>query len=267
MATNLERFKDDLEKLLALGKAMKCGLIADHLPEERKRDLGPEKMAEVEQLKLNFEDNYQRWYSESLALLKQLMPDRLPEFVSLYHGDGKHKKLYRDNYNIQDWLKGLRAFEDRAGNKFFDDIGIVLLNLKTQISILKSIESRFESSLFDVAHLTRVEIYNSELNAARELAERGFLRGAGVIAGVVIEKHLGLVCNSHAVTPRTEHPTIKDFSDLLKKEKVVETPTWKQIRRLEDLRHLCDQSEEREPTKDEVAELIDVTEKLCKELV
>jgi hypothetical protein len=267
VATNLERFKDDLEKLIALGKAMKCGLIADYLPEERKRELGPEKMAEVEQLKVNFEENYQCWYSQSLVLLKQLLPDRLPEFVSLYHGDGKHKKVYRDTFNIQDWLKGLRAFEDKAGNKFFDDIGIVLVSLKTQIEILKSIESRFESSLFDVAHLTRMEIYNSELSAARGLAERGFLRGAGAIAGVVIEKHLGAVCDSHAVTLRTEHPTIKDLSDQLKKEKVVGTPTWKQIRRLEDLRHLCDERQDREPTKDEVKELIDVTEKLCHELV
>jgi hypothetical protein len=33
-----------------------------------------------------FERHYQRWYTESLAVIKQLMPDRLQEFRQLYHG-------------------------------------------------------------------------------------------------------------------------------------------------------------------------------------
>jgi hypothetical protein len=92
----------------------------------------------------------------------------------------------------------------------------------------------------------------------------GFLRGAGAVAGVVIERHLEQVRISHNVPCKKQHPTINDFNELLKNAKVVDVPTWRQIQRLGDIRNLCDHNKQREPTKDEVVELIDGTGKLCK---
>jgi hypothetical protein len=68
------------------------------------------------------------------------------------------------------------------------------------------------------------------------------------------------------VTTRKAHPTISDFTDLLKTASVLDVPSWRQLQRLGDIRNLCDHNKQREPTKDEVVELIDGTEKLCKTL-
>ena len=63
-------------------------------------------------------------------------------------------------------------------------------------------KARFESSLFDIQQLVTADLFNSELDAASELAKKKFLRAAGALAGVVLEKHLRQVCKSHSVTIR-----------------------------------------------------------------
>ena len=83
---------------------------------------------------------------------------------------------------------------------------------------------------------------------------------------MVIEKHLAQVASNHNVSTRKQHPTISDFNDMLKGAGVLDVPTWRQIQRLGDIRNLCDHNKEREPTKDEVIELIDGVDKLCKTL-
>ena len=53
-------------------------------------------------------------------------------------------------------------------------------------------------------------------------------------------------------------------NDALKEGGVIDIPQWRFIQRLGDLRNLCDHNKDREPTKDEVAELIDGVDKLTK---
>lgn len=103
------------------------------------------------------------------------------------------------------------------------------MQYKTQLEILESVQSRFDSSLHDIAQLVRADLFDSELDSARELANSGFLRGAGAIAGVVLEKHLGEVCQNHNVVSRKQHPTISDFNDLLKNASVIDVPVWRRF--------------------------------------
>ena len=72
----------------------------------------------TKKVKGSFEKNYQSWYTQACAVVKQLLPDRLPEFVQLYHGDGKRKVIDISTYNIQDWLNGVRAAETILAEKF-----------------------------------------------------------------------------------------------------------------------------------------------------
>lgn len=138
------------------------------------------------------------------------------------------------------------------------------MKYKTQFEILKSAELRFESSLFDIKQLIQADLFDSELDSAKELFKNGFLRGAGAISGVVLEKHLSQVCNNHRVTIRKKNPSISDSNDLLKNNNVIDVPSWRFIQRLGDLRNLCDHNKEREPTKEEVNELIHGVEKVSK---
>jgi hypothetical protein len=265
MTTNLSKYKLDLEKLLASSGKMHLDLTLRHRAEGQK--LSKELDEQHKKINGSFEEDYQGWYTEAGAVIRQLIPDRLPEFQELYKGDGKRKTTDLQTYHIQDWLNGVRANTSRGTSlRIFNDLAIVAMRLNTQMSILKAVQARFESSLFDIQQLVRADLFDSELDAARELSKNGFYRAAGAVAGVVLEKHLGQVMTNHAIVTKKAHPTISDFNDLLKNGAVLDVPAWRNIQRLGDLRNLCDHNKHRDPTKEEIDEILDGVEKLTKTL-
>jgi hypothetical protein len=265
MTTNLDKYRKDLAALIALGDEMRTDLALRSMKE--KGTFKKEHKEAAKTLDGSFERNYQRWYTEASAVVRQLIPDRLDEFQSLYRGDPKRKEISSTTYSVQDWLNGVRARTDSyRGEKPFDDFAIVVMRFQTQMGILRAVESRFTSSLFDIRQLVQADLFDSELEAARELKKNGFLRGAGAMAGVVLEKHLAQVCSNHAITTRKQHPTISDFNDLLKNGGVLDVPGWRQLQRLGDLRNLCDHNKHREPTAEEIEELVSGVEKITKTL-
>ena len=263
--SNIQKYEADLENLVALGETMTLDMYSHYTDmkgklEEKDNDL-------IKSAQGSMAENYQRWYTESYLVLKQLLPDRLTEFENLYKGDGRRKNINGETYNIQDWMNGTRAPKSYLGEgKQFDDSLIVLMRLKTQLEILKSVQTRFTSSLFDIRQIVQADIFDSELDTARELAKHGFLRPAGAVAGVVLERHMGQVAENHNVKTRKKNPTISDFSNLLKGGDVLDVPSWRQIQRLGDIRNLCCHNREREPTKEEVEELINGVDKYTKTL-
>ena len=82
---------------------------------------------------------------------------------------------------------------------------------------------------------------------------------------MVLEKHLAQVSANHNVSIRAKDPTISKFNEALKGAAVLDVPGWRQIQRLGDIRNLCAHNAQREPTSEEVIELIDGVGKLCKE--
>jgi len=73
-----------------------------------------------------------------------------------------------------------------------------------------------------------------------------------------------LICESHNLKTRKKKPTISDFNDLLKKGTAIDTPMWRMIQRLGDLRNLAAHNDERDPTADEIDELIAGVAKVTK---
>jgi len=264
MATNLDRYRADLTALITLGEEMLLDLILQS--REEKGELDATQKAQLKQFKTTFLGEYQRWYTEASAVIKQLIPDRRPEFDHLYKGDSKRKEINGVTYTIQDWTNGIRAHTTYAGTKAFDDYAAVSMRFQNQLSILKASERRFESSLLDMRQLVYADLLDSEIEAAGELLKHGFHRAAGAIAGVVLEKHLGQIAQNHKVTVKKKDPTIGELNDLLRAENVIEIPVWRQIQRLGDLRNLCDHNKGREPTNEEVQELISGVEKATKTL-
>jgi hypothetical protein len=134
------------------------------------------------------------------------------------------------------------------------------------VKILKSAKRRFESTLFDIKQLVQADLFDSELEAANELKKKGFLRGAGAIAGVVLEMHLAQVCDNHNVKITKKTPSISDYNDKLKENGTYDTPTWRKIQHLGDLRNLCDHKKKKEPKPEDIDELIEGVEKITKTL-
>ena len=59
-------------------------------------------------------------------------------------------------------------------------------------------------------------------------------------------------------------PVIRDYNDVLKNEGVIDIPTWRFIQMLADIRNLCDHNKTEDPTKENLKDLIDGTDKIIK---
>jgi hypothetical protein len=164
---------------------------------------------------------------------------------------------------MTDYLRGLTVTRE-PGNHVVVGPSAAIQSLDQQVQIIGSMEKRFESSLFDIRALTQADLFDNELDASEELNKNGFGRAAGVIAGIVLEAHLGEVCQRHNLTIKKKSPTLADYNELLKGNNIIETATWRFIQHLADSRNKCAHKKSAEPTPEEVVELIQGVKKLTK---
>ena len=260
MLSNLDKYKQDLARLVAEGSVLLKDLLAEN-QKDAKSSKEPEEAGKV------FRSEYELWYSEALEVVRQILPNRLDDFREHYKRD-KRKELTVENYTVEDYLLGLAVMSIRGLHKepAFDTQNVAFSKFQQQVLILNSAQSRFESTLLDIRQILQADVLDSEIAQARELNQHGFLRAAGAIAGVALEKHLQQVSENRKVAIKKKNPTIADFNDKLKDAGVVEVPDWRFIQRLGDLRNLCDHNKQREPKGVEVTELIDGCEKMIKSL-
>jgi len=259
MESNIDVMKKELTALRERGHHLYLAMIDDvrGLPDDFKKDLKEKK------IKLpSFGRDYDSWYSEALAIIKHLLPDRVDDFIKQYKQE-KRKDIDFLTYGISDYILGVRTTRGYQEDVVADKSAAVG-KMEIQNSILAAVEKRFESKLYDIQEVLQSDVFDSELEAARELTKKGFVRGAGAIAGVVLEKHLGHVCEIHSLKSRKKRPTISDFYQMLKEKEIIDTPKWRFIQHLGDLRNLCDHPKDRDPTKDDAMELIEGVEKVIK---
>jgi hypothetical protein len=150
------------------------------------------------------------------------------------------------------------------GNKIIASPSSVIKKFEQQVYIIKSLKERFNSSLYNIKQLLQADIFDSELDSASELCKKGFYRAAGAVCGVVIEKHLRQVALSHNISILKKCPTINDYNDLLKNNNVIDIATFRRIQLMGDIRNECDHNKNNEPKKESIEELIDLTNKLIK---
>jgi hypothetical protein len=251
-----ERYKSDLSKLVLAGKkiavaiqyksdpdsAKKTGLKVGELPDPRQA--------------------YQAWYSEALACVRQLLPDRVDDFVSYYKPPKARKSIDWINYTMSDYMIAANVFDSGTYRDVVPEAS-ALSAIYNQCQILEGILNRFESTLFDIRALVHADLLDYELAAAEELNKHGFPRGAGAIAGVVLEAHLAETCERHGIKI-TKNSTISPLNDALKKADVIDIPAWRFVQHLGDIRNKCDHRGTVEPTKDDVLELIEGVRKVTK---
>lgn len=264
---NIEKYKSDLKLLVEKGDKLDLSIKYECYPEKIEEQIkaalmDDKKTKEYINKILPFNKEYQLWYSESLVLIKQLLPDRHNDFVRLYEKPKSRKAIEYGNYVMEDYLQNLTVRSGFGEKKVGPEAAIN--QFEQQLNILKSIERRFESTLFDIRQLVQADLFDCELDAAKELNKNKFTRGAGAIAGVVLEKHLGQVLTNHNLKSTKKYSSISDFNDILKTAQIYDTPTWRKIQHLGDIRNLCDHNKTREPKQEEVDELITGVEAIIK---
>jgi len=257
MSKKISKMKEDLALLIKTGSLLYYAMHneTNGLDEKQKEDLN------IQGIKLpSFRFEYEKWYTEASAVIREIIPERLHDFTSQYKNE-KRKEVNYTTYCIHDYLIGIT--KTRNGEIVLDHRAAIP-KMEVRTSILDSVLKRFESRLFDIKEILQADLFDSELTAARELAKKGFFRAGGAVAGVVLEKHLKHVCENHGHKSRKKHPSISDFYTLLKDNEIIDTPKWRFIQHLGDVRNLCDHPKDREPTKEDVLELVEGVEKVIK---
>lgn len=207
-----------------------------------------------------FAAHYEQWYTKSLRVIKQLAPERLDDFNKLYKND-KRKELDLSTYTIDDALKNLTI------TKFGKSYGpsSAANSVARQALMVKSTVELLDSKINEIQLVLQADVFDSEIDSARHLLKKGFLRAAGAICGVVLEKHFAGVARNHNVNIKKKAPTIADFNDAFK-DVVYDVIEWRKIQHLGDIRNLCDHNKGREPNKEEVEELINGTDRVIKNI-
>jgi len=263
---NIDRYKNDLKNLIVKGgdllNAIQFQFATEEFKSETKKVLKKKYQPFIKSLP-NFRDEYQSWYSEAVAIIKVLLPDRVADFVKLYEKPKTRKAITYENYVIEDCLQGLNITRGWDKEKVVGP-DAAISRFQQQFNILKSCERNFESSLFNIKQILQADLFDSDLEAARELNKNGFVRGAGAMAGVVLESHLSQVCENHKIKINKKKPSINDYNQALKDGSIIEIHDWRLIQHLGDLRNLCDHNKKKQPTKEQGEELISGVEKITK---
>jgi hypothetical protein len=80
----------------------------------------------------------------------------------------------------------------------------------------------------------------------------------------VLGWHLGHVSAKHSLIAGKKARTINDLDPMPKDADVIDTPTWRSIQLLGDLRNRCGHSRDRDPFEEETNELVSGAEKAIK---
>src|SRR5579883_3027908 len=157
MASNLDRYKRDLDALILSGQSLLIAIIVESGAEQGKKALRKQLGDQADQILATlplFSEEYESWYSESKALVRRLIPDRLSDFVRHCEEPKVRKHIDYENYCIEDYLQGLIV--TRGINKervVGRDAAIP--HFRQQLAIVRSLKHRMESSLFEIRQLPR----------------------------------------------------------------------------------------------------------------
>ncbi len=189
--------------------------------------------------------NYHKWYSQAQVLVSAYLPERQAEFEALHAGDkhsiGLARRARNFHIKIGDNPREFPIQEFRS-------------SMMTQIGIVRSIPGVAELRRLNIKQLLAAELIGDELEAARHLLENGFVRAAGVVAGVALERHLKTMCEKRKIIT-SNRETVGTLNNRLKE--CYEDPTnYKKVGWMAELRATCSHEKGKEPNERQVTELI-----------
>lgn len=209
---------------------------------------------------VNFKTEYQSWYSRSLRVIEQLLPDRYEEFRELYKLS-RRKTIDVETYGIYDYLAGITVTRAFGTELVFNNVEVAMQKLDQQVNILRSVSARLDSLIVDIHRVLQASIIDDELAAARALLRSKHIRSAGVIAGVTLEAHLKQLVRDHQISMR-KTANLANLNEALKSSQVYGVPEWRQIQHIGDIRNLCAHKSDREPAEEEVTQMINQVDRI-----
>ena len=188
---SVKMLKSELESLIMEGRDIAIAILVQYQPEANNAKLQLQSDYYDKVTKMPVNHAYQLWYSKALVVVQQLLPARVEDFKSYYEYPSKRKDMTLVNYRVADALRGhcLTKKNSYGGSHEIAGWSTCYLLVDAQCNILESAKAYFDSSLLQIQQVLQADLFDSEIDAARELNKKGFSRAAGAMAGVVLERH------------------------------------------------------------------------------
>ena len=199
--------------------------------------------------------NYQIWYSKAHHIVAYILPERIADFEKQYDC----KKSTGDINSYFSTFNTLETVVDNTKEK-------AVTRFAFQIGILKSCIDMIDYRLRNIRNLVEAEMFDNQLDCAKNLLKKGYYRAAGAICGVVLESHFNSILQNHNINKTKKVMHLSDYNDLLRDNDIYEITTWRKIQYLSDLRNKCDHDKGVEPTKEEIQELISGCDSIIKNI-
>lgn len=203
-------------------------------------------------------EQYNLFYTSACRIVSCVLPERLEEFKSCYIHNSKTASRFPVT-TIWSYFNRPSVGSIKLDNKLEN---FVYNLLKQQKNILISCLDCLDKTLYDIEVNIQYQFYTDELETARYLLSKKYLRPAGVIAGVVLENHLKSVCKKYSTIKLGKNDTLSKYFDYLKSVNAIDVTLYKKLLYLADIRNLCCHSKAREASNTEVEELINGVAKI-----
>jgi len=199
--------------------------------------------------------DYQRFYSMGLVLVKEFLPEKEDEFVSCY----EVKKIGHNG--IIDYLQLRKSQYSNDKNKIIKNFTDLL---DIQKSILMAIPDIASIKEIKLREIIVSDFVDCEIEEAEVLLKNNHFRAAGAIAGVALEQHLRMLCIKYQIDYHKKD-TLGPLITKLYDAKRIDITQMKLLQYLSDIRNKCDHPGEIK--KEEVKELIERTKKFTSEKI
>jgi hypothetical protein len=206
--------------------------IANILADQGQAEI-PAKARITEELR----ERYDNWYSACLGLVTANMSIRASEVMEA--NKSASRILDGDYFILQSQLELARC-------------------IKRVNAIVGSIPKYLDARMHDMELAVATAYINDELNEANVLLRAGYVRCAGAMAGVLLERHLKVLCGRQQPPLKYgKHDGIAKLNDKLRDAHVYDQTQWRRIQWMGDIRNDCDHPGSAEPSKDSVTDLIE----------
>lgn len=166
--------------------------------------------------------SYSKWFQITLQLVRDYQAD--------------HEKAFTRYANTV--MTFLKYSIDKVTYGDEPDSTALYYSFDRQIGIINAIPRIIELREADLQTLINAEFIQDELAHAEVLLKKKYLRCAGLLCGVALERHLQQLCRRNGIDPKTARG-IDALAQRLYKRKVINKIQLKQIKYLASIRNTC----------------------------
>lgn len=134
--------------------------------------------------------------------------------------------------------------------------------MNRQLFIINSLPEYLKGKSHNLKLTIASMLMGDELKEARLLLEKGFIRAAGALSGVILERHLKFMLNN--AKPKIKYGEKATLGQLINKaeeKNVFEHSSIQKLKYLNSVRIACDHDKKAEPKSGEVNDLIEQTDR------